>query len=110
MNRRAFLGGRVTAIRLDRGVVPQVFRVRLARGAGPDAARSRCPSLRPVRECDASHTVRFRSPSERVVNEFAFAKMGREIDGRTEPCAHVVVMPHATRDALDRFLESLARG
>ncbi len=75
--------------------------------------RSRVPELQPVRANALSNTVYFRAPSDAVVARYSLATMRVETDGAYVPHAHVVVMPHAVRDILDRFLADLeldARG
>jgi len=43
------------------------------------------------------------------VNRYNLATMGLTIDGQQAPCAHVVVMPHASKGILDRFLTDLGK-
>lgn len=63
--------------------------------------------LQPVRANDQSNIIYFRKPSDAVVNRYSLATMGLVIDGQPAPCAHVVVMPHASKEILDRFLSDL---
>lgn len=65
--------------------------------------------LQPVRANQRSNTIYFRKPSDAVVNRYSLATMGLEIDGQRIPGAHVVVMPHAGKEILDRFLTDLGR-
>jgi histidine decarboxylase len=63
--------------------------------------------LRPVRANDRSNTIYFRKPGEALVDRYSLATMSLTYDGKPEPYAHVVVMPHASRGILDRFLQDL---
>ncbi len=71
--------------------------------------RSRFPELRAVRAGDRSNTVYFRQPSDRIVEKYSLATMTIDVEGKKERYAHVVVMPHAGKPILDRFLEDLAK-
>jgi len=71
--------------------------------------RSRFPHLHPVRENEMSNTIYFRRPSDEIVERYSLATMTLRRDGRPEPHAHVVVMPHASRAILNRFLNDLDR-
>jgi histidine decarboxylase len=57
------------------------------------------PALDPVRANPLSNTIHFARPKDEVVLTYTLATMGSR--------AHVVVMPHATRDVLDQFLDDL---
>ncbi|MEX0323743.1 MAG: pyridoxal-dependent decarboxylase [Puniceicoccaceae bacterium] len=70
--------------------------------------RNHYPHLQPVLENKLSNTVYFRYPGEAVVEKYSLATMNINRDGQPIPHAHVVVMPHATRPVLDRFMEDLA--
>ena len=70
---------------------------------------TRFPELDATRANPMSNTVYFRKPSDELVHEYTLATMDLERGGSAVPHAHVVVMPHATREVLDRFLEDLAR-
>jgi glutamate/tyrosine decarboxylase-like PLP-dependent enzyme len=65
--------------------------------------------LRPVRANDRSNTVYFITPSKTIVDHYSLATMQLDIDGERTPCAHVVVMPHARKEILDRFLTDLRK-
>ncbi len=65
--------------------------------------------LRPVRANDRSNTVYFITPNKTVVDHYALATMHLDIDGVRTPCAHVVVMPHAKKEILDKFLTDLRK-
>lgn len=65
--------------------------------------------LRPVRANDRSNTVYFITPGKTVVDRYSLATMQLEIDGQLTPCAHVVIMPHAKKEILDRFLSDLGK-
>ena len=71
--------------------------------------RSRLSRFDPVRAGPMSNTVYFRRPRGEVVERWVLATMDVERDGETSPHAHVVVMPHARRAVLDRFLEDMER-
>lgn len=74
-----------------------------------DQLQTHLPELAPVRADPRSNTIYFRRPSDAVVETYSLATMGLTRDGQELAYAHVVVMPHATRDILDRFLDDLAR-
>lgn len=63
--------------------------------------------LRPVRANSQSNTIYFRKPADAVVNRYFLAVMNVDIDGQLTPSTHVVVMPHASKKILDRFLTDL---
>lgn len=63
--------------------------------------------LQPMRANDRSNTVYFRKPSDDIVNRYSLATMELEMAGKREAHAHVVVMPHARKAVLDRFLNDL---
>lgn len=65
--------------------------------------------LHPVRANPQSNIIYFRKPGDAVVNRYSLATMGLTIDGQQAPCAHVVVMPHASKGILDRFLTDLGK-
>ncbi|MCS7305826.1 MAG: aminotransferase class V-fold PLP-dependent enzyme [Thermoguttaceae bacterium] len=67
------------------------------------------PSLRPSRSNNRSNTVYFRKPGQAIVKRYSLATMELLVDGKREPYAHVVVMPHVTKKVLDQFLEDLHR-
>lgn len=68
------------------------------------------PELRPVRANPLSNTIYFEKPSDEIVWAYSLATMAITREGKRVPHAHVVVMPHATRDILDRFLGDLRVG
>jgi glutamate/tyrosine decarboxylase-like PLP-dependent enzyme len=63
--------------------------------------------LNPVRASSLSNTIYFEQPSDAVVWTYSLACMAVTREGKRIPHSHVVVMPHATRDILDRFLSDL---
>lgn len=65
------------------------------------------PALNPVRANAMSNTIYFERPSDAVVTTYSLATMALAREGKHVPHAHVVVMPHATRDILDGFLSDL---
>ncbi|GAB4547053.1 MAG: histidine decarboxylase [Phycisphaerales bacterium] len=72
-----------------------------------DQLRARHPDLKPQRASPLSNTVYFRSPPDSIVHDYVLATATVERGNGPAPHAHVVVMPHATREVLDRFLEDL---
>ncbi len=70
--------------------------------------QTQLPELNPVRADPRSNTIYFERPSDAVVSTYTLATMDLVRDGSHVPHAHVVVMPHATREVLDRFLSDLA--
>lgn len=69
--------------------------------------KSHFPALNPVRANSLSNTIYFEQPSDAVVWAYSLASMAVAREGERIPHAHVVVMPHATREILDRFLSDL---
>jgi histidine decarboxylase len=67
----------------------------------------RLPHLEASRANPLSNTVFFRRPRADVVAKYSLATMEIVRAGRREPFAHVVVMPHATRDVLAELLADL---
>ncbi len=65
--------------------------------------------LHPIRTNNQSNTIYFRKPSDTVINRYSLATMELTIDGQIAPYAHVVVMPHASKEILDRFLTDLGK-
>jgi glutamate/tyrosine decarboxylase-like PLP-dependent enzyme len=69
--------------------------------------KTQFPGLNPVRANPLSNTIYFEQPSDAVVWTYSLATMAVRREGERIPHAHVVVMPHATREGLDRFLTDL---
>jgi histidine decarboxylase len=67
------------------------------------------PRFRPNRMNDRSNTLFFRQPSEGILKKYSLATMQVQMGGQRQHCAHVVVMPHATREILGEFLRDLGR-
>jgi glutamate/tyrosine decarboxylase-like PLP-dependent enzyme len=63
--------------------------------------------LNPTRANNRSSTIYFKKPSDTVVNRYSLATMRLTVDGQQTPYAHVVVMPHVTKNILDKFLTDL---
>lgn len=63
--------------------------------------------LNPTRSNPLSNTVYFRKPNERIIQKYSLATMHLTIDGKAEEYAHVVVMPHVSREVLAEFLGDL---
>ena len=72
-----------------------------------DQMRTHFSHLTPVRANTRSNTVYFRSPRDELVKKYSLATMHLDVNGHSEEFAHVVVMPHATRDVLAGFLTDL---
>ncbi|PRQ07868.1 pyridoxal-dependent decarboxylase [Enhygromyxa salina] len=72
-----------------------------------DQMQTHFPELSPVRASPLSNTIYFRQPSEEIVDAYTLATMTIAHEGKREPHAHVIVMPHATREILDNFLTDL---
>ncbi len=65
------------------------------------------PQLRVVRANPLSNTVYFRDPGDAIVKKYSLATMHLNVDNRRVNFAHVVVMPHVSRDVIDEFLADL---
>lgn len=65
------------------------------------------PNLSAARANPLSNTIYFRNPGDRIVNKYSLATMHLDIDRQRQEFAHVVVMPHASRETLDEFLADL---
>jgi glutamate/tyrosine decarboxylase-like PLP-dependent enzyme len=66
------------------------------------------PALNPVRASSLSNTIYLVQPSDAVISTYSLATKVIARGGKPVPHAHVVIMPHANRDVLDRFLSDLA--
>lgn len=75
-----------------------------------DQMRSQLPNFSPIRSCKLSNTLYFRHPGDVMVKKYSLAAMKINVEGRMTDWAHVVLMPHAQRDVLDRFLTDLDAG
>jgi len=64
--------------------------------------------LMPCRAHQASNIVYFMKPEEWIVKKYMLATMHvQQEDGRQTEYAHAVVMPHARKSILDRFMDDL---
>lgn len=63
--------------------------------------------LNPVRANNLSNTIYFRKPNDEMVNRYILATMDLTLDDQKESYAHIVVMPHVSKEILDRFLSDL---
>lgn len=63
--------------------------------------------LNPMRANNQSNTVYFRKPDDILVNRYTLAAMDLTCDGKKGPYAHIVVMPHVSKEILDRFLAEM---
>jgi len=67
--------------------------------------QARFAHLQPVRTSQASNTIWFRKPEDRLVTKYSLATM--KVDGIDH--SHVVIMPHVDRQIADSFLDDLDR-
>ncbi|MBT6157176.1 MAG: aminotransferase class V-fold PLP-dependent enzyme [Planctomycetaceae bacterium] len=65
------------------------------------------PELSATRANRLSNTVYFRNPGGAIVKKYSLATMHIDIDNKPEDFAHVVVMPHVSREVLTEFLTDL---
>jgi len=72
-----------------------------------DEMRRRFTRLNATRSNPLSNTVYFRHPGDDIVRKYSLATMQVELGGRREKYAHVIVMPHVTRDVIAEFLADL---
>lgn len=71
--------------------------------------QSRFPELQARRSNPLSNTVYFSYPGDAIVNKYSLATMHLAERGDRKRFAHVVVMPHVTRNVLDGLLEDLGK-
>jgi histidine decarboxylase len=69
--------------------------------------KTRFPQLSPQRSNPMSNTVYFRDPGPRIIDKYSLATMNVGIDGKSTRHAHVIVMPHVSREVLAEFLGDL---
>ncbi len=67
------------------------------------------PALSATKANTLSNTVYFKSPGDAIVKKYSLATMSLVVDGETAEYAHVVVMPHVTKEILSEFLEDLGK-
>jgi histidine decarboxylase len=67
------------------------------------------PELRATRSNALSNTVYFRHPGDAIVEKYSLATMELEVEDRRERFAHVIVMPHVSREVLTEFLGDLKK-
>jgi len=67
------------------------------------------PLLSATRANPLSNTVYFRNPGEAIVKKYSLATMHLKVDDKPGEFAHVVVMPHVSRDVLAEFLTDLEK-
>lgn len=72
-----------------------------------DELQRHFPQLGATRANPLSNTVYFRSPGEALVKKYSLATMHLDLDNHPRNFAHVVVMPHASREVLAAFLTDL---
>ncbi|MGR9000193.1 MAG: pyridoxal-dependent decarboxylase, partial [Gammaproteobacteria bacterium] len=74
-----------------------------------DQMQTHFSHLQPTRVNDISNTLYFRKPSNRIVKKYSLATMHLEENRQKQEYAHVVVMPHASRQILTEFLTDLEK-
>ena len=72
-----------------------------------DQMHTHFPQLSAARANPSSNTVYFRSPSAAIVKKYSLATMNLAVDNKPTQFAHVVVMPHVSREVLTEFLTDL---
>jgi histidine decarboxylase len=72
-----------------------------------DQMNTHFPQISATRSNPMSNTVYFRSPGEELIEKYSLATEHREVDGRSQRFAHVVVMPHVSKSVLDEFLAEI---
>jgi histidine decarboxylase len=72
-----------------------------------DQMHTHLPQLSATRANPLSNTVYFRNPGNAIVRKYSLATMHLDVDNKPGHFAHVVVMPHVTRDVLTEFLTDL---
>ncbi len=72
-----------------------------------DQMHTHFPQLSATRANRLSNTVYFRIPSAAIVKKYSLATMHLEFDDTSEEFAHVVVMPHVSREIVTEFLTDL---
>jgi histidine decarboxylase len=75
-----------------------------------DQMQTQFPELSATRANLLSNTVYFRNPGDAIVKKYSLATMHLNVDDKLENFAHVVVMPHVSRDVLTEFLTDLENG
>jgi histidine decarboxylase len=63
--------------------------------------------LNPMRSDERSNIIYFRKPADSIVAKFVLATATSRHEGLEEKYAHVIVMPHVTKEIMDRFLSDL---
>jgi hypothetical protein len=74
-----------------------------------DQMRMHFPQLSAMRANQLSNTIYFKNPGDAIVKKYSLATMHLEVAGQSQDFAHVVVMPHVTREVLTEFLSDLER-
>ncbi len=65
------------------------------------------PELDPTISNPLSNTIYFKKPGDWIINKYSLATMQLEQEGTNQDFAHVVVMPHVSREVLSEFLTDL---
>ena len=71
--------------------------------------RGNFSELRAMKANALSNTVYFKRPSDTIVKKYSLATMHLQENGKSEEYAHVVVMPHVTREILTELLTDLSK-
>jgi len=69
--------------------------------------QSRCPKRAAARANALSNTIYFKTPAGWIVKKYSLATMHLEQNGQRQDFAHVVVMPHVSRQVIEAFLHDL---
>jgi len=72
-----------------------------------DEMMSRLPEIQATCVNELSNTIFFRIPRKDIVKKYSLASMQVDTDGALQDFAHVVIMPHVTKQVLDEFLSEL---
>ena len=72
-----------------------------------DQMQTSFPRLSATRANRLSNTVYFRNPGDAIVKKYSLATMHLNVGKETRDFAHVIVMPHVSRDVLTEFLTDL---
>jgi glutamate/tyrosine decarboxylase-like PLP-dependent enzyme len=72
-----------------------------------DQLHTHFPQLSAARANPLSNTVYFRNPGDAIVKKYSLATMHLDVNNKPRDFAHVVVMPHVSREILTEFLTDL---
>jgi glutamate/tyrosine decarboxylase-like PLP-dependent enzyme len=74
-----------------------------------DQMQTHFSRLSATRANPLSNTIYFRHPGDAVVKKYSLATMRLNVDNKPKDFAHVVVMPHVSREVLTEFLTDLEK-